>query len=428
MTKKSKLGTKKFVALLFSLIILFEIYLDSYRFNYFIQLLFLVVLFSVGVKSISMSFFKTIVPLILVFGIGFIGSFFYPTSTINVFKDCLYFSKPIIGLFLGYFVFKIIDDVYIFFKIFIYLALFCATIHLLRIVFFSNFLQISINDIRGDFGFDNFLEVFGFFFILILPKNTTQPLFKKNGYRQLALILLFASIWLYFSRTMILMMALLAISFYGYTKLNKKSIKILGVLLVIISLLIVVLNSVKIDRNAKGVEAFLYKIKMAPAEVFNSKIDRENHKQLWDHWRAYEAKRAFALMEEYTVSEISGTGFGSMVNLKFQAPLSEKKMKYISRLHNGYVFIFYKTGIVGLILYLYFLILAYRRIYTKSNDQNILLFSKIVSSIGLFYFVSTLIITGLFISKDIVVFILGGALFFTTEASNIDLKKHQTQL
>lgn len=428
MTKKSKLSTKNFVALLFSLIMLSEIYLDSYRFNYFVQLLFLAVLFSAGVKSVSISFFKIIAPLLLVFGIGFLGSFFYPTNSIDVFKDCLYFSKPIIGLFLGYFVFKIIDDVFIFFKIFVYLALFCAAIHLLGIVFFSNFLKSSINDIRGDFGFDNFLEVFGFFFLLLLPKNKIQPLFKKSWYRHLALIVLLASIWLYFSRTMILMVALLAISFYGYTKLNKKSLKIISVLLVVISLLIVVLNSVKIDRKAKGVEALLYKIKMAPAEVFNSKIDRNNHKQLWDHWRAYEAKRAFALMEEYTVSEISGTGFGSMVNLKFQAPLSEKKMKYISRLHNGYVFIFYKTGVVGLILYLYFLILAYGRIYTKSNDQNILLFSKIVSSIGLFYFVSTLIITGIFISKDIVVFILGGALFFTTEASNIDLKKQQTQL
>lgn len=87
-------------------------------------------------------------------------------------------------------------------------------------------------------------------------------------------------------------------------------------------------------------------------------------------------------------------------------------MKYISRLHNGYVFIFYKTGIFGLLLYLIFLLSLYLKIYINSKNQDVILFAKIISSIGVFYFISTLIITGLYVSKDILVFILGGALFF----------------
>ena len=69
--------------------------------------------------------------------------------------------------------------------------------------------------------------------------------------------------------------------------------------------------------------------------MFKTNVDRENHKDLWDHWRGYEAKRAFALMEQYPSSFIIGTGQGSLVNLKFEAPLTgdkNKGLKYISEL------------------------------------------------------------------------------------------------
>ena len=374
--------------------------------------MFLLILYASGVKSVSNSFLKTIVPLSLIFILGFIGSFFYQNNSIDVVKDCLYFSKPVIGILLGYFVFKAINDQFLFFKTFIFLALFCASIHLFGIVFFSNLNKTSINDLRSDFGFDNFLEIFGFFFLIMLPKSNIQPIFKNDLARKIIIIILFISISLYLSRTMILMMLVLTISFLGFTRLNQKSIKILAFFFSISLVFVLILNSIKIDRNTKGIEALFYKIKMAPGEVFNSKIDSDDHKQLWDHWRAYEAKRALSLMEGYKFSVITGTGFGSLVNLKFMASLSEKKMKYISRLHNGYVFIFYKTGIFGLLLYLIFLFSLYLKIYVNSKNQDVILFAKIISSIGVFYFISTLIITGLYISKDILVFVLGGALFF----------------
>ena len=287
--------------------------------------MFLLILYASGVKSVSNSFLKTIVPLSLIFILGFIGSFFYQNNSIDVVKDCLYFSKPVIGILLGYFVFKAINDQFLFFKTFIFLALFCASIHLFGIVFFSNLNKTSINDLRSDFGFDNFLEIFGFFFLIMLPKSNIQPIFKNDLARKIIIIILFISISLYLSRTMILMMLVLTISFLGFTRLNQKSIKILAFFFSISLVFVLILNSIKIDRNTKGIEALFYKIKMAPGEVFNSKIDSDDHKQLWDHWRAYEAKRALSLMEGYKFSVITGTGFGSLVNLKFMAPLSEKK-------------------------------------------------------------------------------------------------------
>ena len=53
------------------------------------------------------------------------------------------------------------------------------------------------------------------------------------------------------------------------------------------------LQFMNIERNSTGIESFLYKIKIAPSEIFNSDIDIDDHKQLWDKWRAYEVKMAF---------------------------------------------------------------------------------------------------------------------------------------
>ncbi|WP_264550543.1 O-antigen ligase family protein [Flavobacterium sp. N2820] len=245
-------------------------------------------------------------------------------------------------------------------------------------------------------------------------------LIRKKVFRFLVLFFLLISIYLYFSRTMLVVFFVMGFSLLGYAKITVKTLKFIGIAVVSILVLYAYLFSVKLDRNAKGAEAFLYKIKIAPEEIFKSKIDRNNHKELWDHWRGYEAKRAIYLMEENPTSYFIGTGFGSLVNLKFQAPVGgEGGMKYISRLHNGYIFVLYKTGILGLLLYFVFLTSLYMKIYRfNTNNSNQILVNRLISSIGLFYIFTTLIISGIYIPRDAVVFVLGGLLSFNTLKSN----------
>ena len=198
-------------------------------------------------------------------------------------------------------------------------------------------------------------------------------------------------------------------SIKGYTKITPKAITVILIAFLSVIIFYGYLYSVKIDRSKPGLEAFLYKVKIAPEELFKTKINRENHKDLWDHWRGYEAKRAFALMEEKPLSYFSGTGYGSLVNLKFKAPLSDvdsKGIKFISELHNGYPYVLYKTGIVGLILYLTFLFGLYKNIYSKTSFEVVF-----VSALGIFYLFTTLTITGIYNTNDTTVFVLGALLF-----------------
>ena len=302
------------------------------------------------------------------------------------------------------------NDMFLFLKAIVYIAAFTAVLHLLGIFVLGDLIGNSISKLRGDFGLDNFIEIFAFYILLFSNRFLEKPIIANKNWRYFLVIVFLLSTYLYFSRTMLVAFFLIGFSMLGYAKITKKTLVFIGFSFAFISLLYIYLFSVKLDRNSKGVEAFLYKIKIAPEEIFKTRIDRENHKELWDHWRGYEANRAFELMKENPSSYIIGAGYGSLVNLKFKAPLGNEDMKYISRLHNGYVFVLYKMGILGLILYIIFLINLYLKTYTKRNLPQMVFVDRIIVRIAVFYFFSSLIITGIYIPIDVVVFILGGLL------------------
>ncbi|MQP25002.1 hypothetical protein GFJ94_07990 [Flavobacterium sp. LMO8] len=414
------IAKKHIPIILFILVLLCELYLPSYKLNFAIQFSTLIGVVYSSKTTISLRFFKTILPLLLLFLIGFLGFFldFYPLSA--TIKDITYFLKPIIALVLSYVLIKKQNDLFLFLKIIVYVAVFTAFIHLFGIFVLGDFRSNSIHELRGDFGLDNFIEIFALYILLFSKRFLGKSIIKDRRWYYVLVIIFLLSIYLYFSRTMLVTFFLIGFSMFGYAKITTGTLKFIGFVFLLIGLLYAYLFSVKIDRNAKGVEAFLYKIKIAPEEIFETKIDRENHKELWDHWRGYEAKRAFSLMKKKPSSYIFGTGYGSLINLKFKAPVGEKDMKFISRIHNGYVYVLYKTGFIGLILYLLFLLNLYLKIYTKKTSEETYFVDRIIVSISIFYFFSSLIITGIYIPIDAVVFILGGLL--AVEKAGKDIK------
>lgn len=412
---------KKYIPItLFILVLLCELYLPSYKSNFVIQLIALAIVFISEKTTVSLRFLKTILPLLIIFLIGFIGYLLDFHSISATIKDVTYFLKPIVVLLLSYLLVKKQNDLFLFLKVIVLFAFFTAFLHLFGVFVLGDFANNSIHELRGDFGLDNFIEVFAFYILLFSKKYLRKSIIENKKWFYFILFFFLISIYLYFSRTMLVVFFLIGFSMLGYTKMTQTSLKFIGFGILMIALLYAYLFSVKIDRNAKGVEAFLYKIKIAPEEIFKTKIDRENHKDLWDHWRGYEAHRAFDLMKQNPSSYIVGSGHGSLVNLKFKAPVGKEDMKFISRLHNGYIFIFYKTGILGLIFYFVFLANLYLKNYSKTNNQQVFFVNRLIVSVAVFYFFTSLIITGIYIPIDAVVFILGGLLAVETHTKMIN--------
>lgn len=400
--------TNRFFPVLFSLVLLSEMYF-SFHFNVLLQLgVLTLIVFSLKRIKVPPSVLSQATPLVVLFLLGFVGLLFQGYPLKEVVKDILHFCKPLLALSIGYFITRSLPDYRAFFRLIVTVALLAAAIHIFN-VFFVVGIHSSIEDVREGF-LDNFIELFAM--VILWFGRKEFPLFGPRK-RLLFLALLGLSSALYFSRSMFVVAILLTVSALGYSRLNKTALKAFVLVGIVVGGLFVYLSFSKPARNSKGIEAFLYKIKNAPSEVFNAKVDRDNHRELWDHWRAYEAKRAFDLMRDQPQSWVVGTGHGSLINLKFRAPLDGPDghgMRYISIMHNGYVFVFYKTGLIGLCVLLFFLIRLYRYLYRPPIDERHAFVLRLLSSIGLFYFFTTLIITGVYIPKDCIMLFLGGLL------------------
>lgn len=406
-----KIKKEKFYTILFVVVIFSQLYVSSFRFNTFLQIAVLFLFFLSEKTSFSKSLLRHITPLFFIFFIGLAGTLIHRYALVNIIKDIFHIIKPINGLLIGYLFYKKINDFEKFIRTIVVAGFVSAIIHFGTILLFSDI--TSVNGIR-ELARDNFLELFSFFFLIFHKKFRNTNLFQTKSKHYLYIGVLTLSCILYFSRTMIVSAIILLMSIYGYTYITRKGLKVITAVIILIGAFYMYLFSVKIDRNQPGLESFLFKIKNAPSEIFKTKIDRENHKDLWDHWRGYEAKRAYALMQENPSSFVFGNGYGSLVNLKFFAPLTEnsndKGLKFISELHNGFAYILYKIGILGLVIYLYFLIRLYKTIYDK-----ITIYSIYISAIGLVYLFTTLTITGIYNSRDIIIFVLGALLFFESK-------------
>jgi len=323
-------------------------------------------------------------------------------------KDIAYFIKPILMLFIGYALIHRIKDRKFIFKVINSAGIAFAAYHIIRFLSFQELFHSSINTIRNTVGLSNHIELLALVFLLLGIKYPSIAVIKKGRIRNLILLLLITSFIFYFSRTMWVAILLILLASFGYAKISLKALKYIGLLVVLVGSFYIYLFSIEIERDKPGISSFLYKMKIAPEEIFSPKIDLNNHEALWDHWRAYEAKMAFDQTE--SLQNIWGKGFGSLVDLKFIAPLSDEGMRYISHLHNGYAMLYYKTGVLGLIFYILFVLNFYLYTFKRKVNTSEFPIRNLIAAIGIYLIFSTLTITGAYNISEIYVLVLGGLL------------------
>jgi len=359
-----------------------------------------------------------LVILLIIIVIGVFRSFFANVKTYDFVKDVLYFSKPILLILLGYFASKSIDDWKLVLKTFLKISVFMALFHIIHTLLYTDFANFNVSYIRSINGLGNIIEVLSLAILIASLKHKEIAFFSKKT-RRWYLVILLISFVLYFSRTMFVSLFIFVLSFLGYTRLNKKGIKYITIMVLAIVFFYTYLFSINLPRDSTGVNSFLYKMKIAPEEIFSPKLDLDNKAALWDHWRAYEAYSAIQGLEGKPSNIFFGKGFGALVDLKFISPLGEQGMRYIPILHNGYVLILFKTGIFGLILYSLFLFYLYAQSYKKNTNSVNKVIRNIISGIGLYLLFSTLIITGLYNIEEIIPFVLGVFLHIKSVSQNL---------
>jgi O-antigen ligase len=365
-----------------------------------------------------LSFFITI---ILIASISSLSNDF---ELFNWIKDLAYFSRPLLAVLAGFFIAKKINNLKSVLKIIVFVSLFFAVIHIFKIVFFIDFNTADVSKIRSVGGISNEIEVFAIVLLIASEKYKNVKVINNKFYKKIVLTIFLISFLLYLSRTMIITLIIFLLASFGYLKITRKSIKYGLLVLFSFGLFYGYLFSREFERGKPGIESFLYKIKIAPAEIFTpvKSIDNKSDAYLWDHWRAYEA--TMAIQQINTSSGfIVGNGLGSLVDLKFKAPIGEQNMRYIPILHNGYVSVLFKSGILGLLFYLALLVSLYLFCFNKTKDLDKKIVDNLISGMSVHFLFTSLIVTGMYNIMEPYVFILGMLLSFSSSKQKIVLEK-----
>lgn len=332
----------------------------------------------------------------IILATAFVVSFFKNESAYNFFRDIAYFLKPIIGLLVGYQLYKKCQNK--FFPTVIYTGVFLSVIHLVIVLItFIRFHIISVNLLREYCGYHSDYEVY-VLIILLFRKKFQINWSNKNIYTFIFLVSL--SSLLYLSRTNFIQLTVLYIAMKGYFVVNKKSITVLLSVILFIVVGYTAVYQYNPQRSGKGIEVFLYKIKNAPIEPFKTKIDKNDWKDFNDNYRSYENILTVKQVSSEGKSAILfGKGLGSTINLGRQVWTNDGEfIQYIPILHNGFATVFLKSGIFGvtfLLLFIYLLGKPKKSDLNSVQNLNLLLIGS-----AIFLIVSNWVFMGVYLKLD----------------------------
>lgn len=353
-----------------------------------------------AILTLSNKYSFTILKYIFCFGaifmIAFIVSFFNDESIYNFFRDIAYLLKPILGLLVGYQIAKKINIGHL--SLIIYTGVIIAASHLLIVFFtFLKFHTITVNILREYCGYFSDYEIY-VLLILLFYKKFNVNYSKKTLYICIAILSL--SSFLYLSRTNFIQFIILFIAIKGYFVLNKKSLAIIFSFLIVVFSGYAAIYYSNPQRTGKGIEAFLYKIKIAPLEPFKTKINKDDWKDFNDNYRSYENILTFKQVTyEGDSTILFGKGLGSTINLGREVWSNDGAyIQYIPILHNGFATIFLKSGLIGVLLLLLFIYLLLKQ--KKSENQLIQSINFLLIGSAIFLIVSNWVFMGLYLKLD----------------------------
>lgn len=385
--------TKNFVFQILFALCIGVTYLNNYELTFAVWVITL--LFTIKQKY-SFTLIQYIFPFIAILLIAFIMFFFYDNSIYNAIRDITYLIKPIIGLILGYQLFRNKESKP--FETIIYTGLFIAIIHF--IILFYNIIVFRITQIhtlRGLAGYFSDFEVYSF--VLVLFHKQLNLFFSRKKFLILAVII-GTSAFLYLSRTNFIQFAILYVGLKGYFILTRKSIKVFFMLTFSLLIGYALIYNTNPTRNGKGLEALFYKIKNAPIEPFKTKVNANDYQDFNDNYRSFEnIKTVRQVSMEGLDGIFFGKGLGSTIDIGRKIHTNDDTfVRHEPILHNGFMTIFLKSGLLGVFFLIYSTYILIKQ--KKSDIYEVKQINLVLISTGVFLIIANWVLLGLFLKLD----------------------------
>lgn len=334
--------------------------------------------------------------------VAFFSSFFHDFTNYDYIRDITYLAKPILGLLIGYQLCR--NNLKNPIKTVIYTGVLLAIIHLTIVFYGIVFVGFrNIHQIRSYAGYFSDFEIYAIILILFCEKFGIQ--FSKKMKLIFISVLLISSVF-YLSRTNFIQFGILFLAMKGYFVPNKRNLSVLFTLLFAGLLCYSAIVFYNPKRNGKGIEAFLYKVKIAPTEPFKTKINTEDYKDFNDNYRSVENINTYRQVENDGVfTVIFGKGLGSKVDLKKDVWLDDTLLRHISILHNGFMTVYLKSGILGVFLLFLSIFILFRKQATTVPELTNL--NYLITGTALFLFISYWVFMGFYFKADTKAILLG---------------------
>ena len=369
------------------------LFINIYELTFLVWLLTAIITIS---NKYSIAIIKYIACFTIILITAFIVSFFKDESAYNFFRDIAYLLKPILGLLVGYQLYKKCQNK--FFPTVIYTGVFLSIIHLLIVLItFVRFHAISVNLLREYCGYHSDYEVY-VLIILLFHKKFQINWSNKNIYTFIFLVSL--SSLLYLSRTNFIQLIVLYIAMKGYFVVNKRSITVLSSVILFVILGYTAVYQSNPQRSGKGIESFLYKIKNAPIEPFKTKIDQDDWKDFNDNYRSFEnIITVKQVSSEGSSGVLFGKGLGATINLGREVMTNDGEfIQYIPILHNGFATVFLKSGLFGVTFLIIFMYLLGKP--KQSNLYSVQNLNLLLIGSAIFLIISNWVFMGVYLKLD----------------------------
>lgn len=368
-------------------------------------------------KKYSLTILHYVAYFVGIFTLAMVSSFFYDVKMYEYARDIAYMLKPIIGLVLGYQLCRDYIDKPMRFVVNTGIVLSVA--HILVLFYSFTFLHIrALEDLREYGGYFSDFEVYAFIVLLFYDKFGLTV--SRNKF-WLGLMVMGCSIVMYFARTNMIQLVLLFIAIKGYFVLNRRSITVIATSVIIIGLGYTAVYIYNPARKGSTLEEFLYKVKNTPIEPFKTRVNANNWKDFNDNYRSYETILTIQQMKaQGPRAVLIGQGMGSSVDLKRTVWLMED-MRYIPFLHNGFMTVFLKSGILGDILLILSIVFLFRKY--KTTDPDVTTINNLFVGTGVFLIISYYVFMGLYFVPDPKSVLIG---FLFRHRELLYLKKHKT--
>jgi O-antigen ligase len=312
--------------------------------------------------KINTKLLKIILPLLAIFIVGLTRIFGHDSR--HVFRDISYALTPVSLLYTGFWISGSRNIWPGILKILILGGILIACIHIFKFLINPDILSQPISDIRLKAQNPN-VSLVGLTMVLGIFQKWFKSgnLFPRYIPGIIALPILITSFVLSFSRTGIVLAIVMAISLVGWVgRINLKAA-------LTITILFIVFILVLITTPKNDITTFRGKIARSLIEITIS--DYKDYQDINNNWRGYETYRAVHKFASGSpVHIIFGYGFGSLVDLGMTMNLSGVDFTEIPILHNGYAYILVKTGLFGILCYLFFYISLIRTALKYKKDQD----------------------------------------------------------